>query len=151
MRTRYTYLGATTVEVVIDGESVEVNLLPPESVELPAAPALLLPPDPALVAAPLEMCAAAPAPTKKERGVMASIRAMWVWVLGLLAALATFAVDTIASLGLPEGSFPVAERWAREVVSLPMYPELTQAQVECVAAEVRQWVKSRGVPHDAGR
>jgi hypothetical protein len=58
-------------------------------------------PESALLAAPLEPCATAPVPTKKERGVMAAIRAMWVWVLGLLAAMATFAVDAVTSLNLP--------------------------------------------------
>jgi dTDP-4-amino-4,6-dideoxygalactose transaminase len=37
-----------------------------------------------------------------------------------------------ASMGLREGSFPVAERAAREVLSLPLYPEMTDAQVERV-------------------
>ena len=36
------------------------------------------------------------------------------------------------SLGYPEGSFPVAERCAGEFVSLPMFPELTRAQLEAV-------------------
>jgi dTDP-3-amino-3,4,6-trideoxy-alpha-D-glucose transaminase len=37
----------------------------------------------------------------------------------------------------PAGSLPVTERLANEVLSLPMYPELTQAEVEAVAAAVR--------------
>lgn len=37
----------------------------------------------------------------------------------------------------PEGSFPVSETVAREVLSLPMYPELTQAQIGQVADAVR--------------
>jgi dTDP-4-amino-4,6-dideoxygalactose transaminase len=32
-------------------------------------------------------------------------------------------------LGLPTGSFPVAERFANEILSLPMYPELTSDQI----------------------
>jgi dTDP-4-amino-4,6-dideoxygalactose transaminase len=31
-------------------------------------------------------------------------------------------------LGLPQGSFPVAERYAGEILSLPLYPELTAEQ-----------------------
>lgn len=42
-------------------------------------------------------------------------------------------------LGLPEGSFPVAERAAREVLSLPMYPELSVEQVDRIAAAVRAY------------
>jgi dTDP-4-amino-4,6-dideoxygalactose transaminase len=40
-------------------------------------------------------------------------------------------------LGLGPGSFPEAERAAAEVLSLPIYPELTDEQVEEVAAAVR--------------
>ena len=32
-------------------------------------------------------------------------------------------------LGIPAGSFPVAERFASEILSLPMYPELTPDQI----------------------
>jgi len=42
-------------------------------------------------------------------------------------------------LGYAEGAFPVSERLAREVLSLPMYPELTCAEVEAVAAAVRSF------------
>ena len=39
-----------------------------------------------------------------------------------------------ASLGLGEGSFPEAERAAREVLTLPLHPHLTDPQVERVAS-----------------
>jgi dTDP-4-amino-4,6-dideoxygalactose transaminase len=38
-----------------------------------------------------------------------------------------------------EGDFPVAERIAREVISLPMFPELTPAQIEEVAASIGEF------------
>jgi dTDP-4-amino-4,6-dideoxygalactose transaminase len=41
-------------------------------------------------------------------------------------------------LGCKEGSFPVSERIARELVSLPMFPELNQAQIEYVVAGVKE-------------
>jgi dTDP-4-amino-4,6-dideoxygalactose transaminase len=41
-----------------------------------------------------------------------------------------------AELGYTEGDFPIAERACREVVSLPVYPELTPAQQEQVVAAV---------------
>jgi len=42
-------------------------------------------------------------------------------------------------LGQPAGSCPVAERAADEILSLPMYPELSDAQVERVCAAVREF------------
>ncbi|MCA1670255.1 MAG: DegT/DnrJ/EryC1/StrS family aminotransferase, partial [Thermomicrobia bacterium] len=42
-----------------------------------------------------------------------------------------------ASLGLGAGAFPVAERQAREELSLPLYPELTTDEVAYVADAVR--------------
>ena len=46
-------------------------------------------------------------------------------------------------MGLKEGSFPVAERAAREVLSLPLYPEMTDAQVDRVCEALRD-VLGRG-------
>ena len=43
-----------------------------------------------------------------------------------------------ADLGYQAGAFPVAERAAQEVLSLPMFPELTAPQIETVAAAVRR-------------
>jgi dTDP-4-amino-4,6-dideoxygalactose transaminase len=42
------------------------------------------------------------------------------------------------NLGYVAGQFPHAERAAREVLSLPLYPELSNVQVEQVAAAVHQ-------------
>ena len=44
-----------------------------------------------------------------------------------------------ASLGYKEGDFPVAEKAARECLSLPIYPELTDAQVQRVAQVVKEF------------
>ncbi|MCC6317738.1 MAG: DegT/DnrJ/EryC1/StrS family aminotransferase [Gemmatimonadaceae bacterium] len=42
-----------------------------------------------------------------------------------------------AYLGLKEGQFPESERASREVLSLPIYPELTSAQLDEVVGTVR--------------
>jgi dTDP-4-amino-4,6-dideoxygalactose transaminase len=44
--------------------------------------------------------------------------------------------EASAFLGYRQGDFPVTERLANEVVSLPMYPELTDTQVDTVAEAV---------------
>lgn len=41
-----------------------------------------------------------------------------------------------AALGMKQGSLPVAEEAAREVLSLPMYPELTEEQIRTAAEAV---------------
>jgi dTDP-4-amino-4,6-dideoxygalactose transaminase len=45
------------------------------------------------------------------------------------------------SLGYKEGDFPIAEKAARECLSLPIYPELTDDQVQRVAASIRDFFK----------
>ena len=44
------------------------------------------------------------------------------------------------SLSYKAGDFPVAERVAAEIVSLPMYPQLTAAQQDRVVSEIRRFV-----------
>ncbi len=44
-----------------------------------------------------------------------------------------------ANLGYRSGSFPVAERLAREILSLPLYPELSLDDVRAVAEEVNEF------------
>jgi dTDP-4-amino-4,6-dideoxygalactose transaminase len=46
-----------------------------------------------------------------------------------------------ASLGYKEGSFPVAEKAARECLSLPIYPELTDEQTQRVSAVIHDFFK----------
>ncbi len=40
---------------------------------------------------------------------------------------------------LPEGTFPVAERLCREGLALPMFPEMTEAEIEEVVSAVREF------------
>jgi len=101
VRTRYNYLGETTIEVVIDGESVEVNLLPPGPAAAP--PAYSPPPDPVPVAAPLELCAAAPAPTLKRRTLMGVIRTTKTILFTIGGEALVYAANNLAGLNLPPG------------------------------------------------
>ena len=68
----------------------------------------------------------------------------------LLAVLAEHGVGALVHYPLPAhlqpiyaglaepGSLPTTERLAHEVLSLPIYPELSDAEVEAVAAAVRE-------------
>lgn len=47
----------------------------------------------------------------------------------------------LAYLGLGKGSFPKAEEAASEVLSLPLYPEMTNEQIETVVDALKQHVK----------
>jgi dTDP-4-amino-4,6-dideoxygalactose transaminase len=47
-----------------------------------------------------------------------------------------------AGLGLRVGSFPVAERCAQELLSLPMFPELTSGQIQTVVTELKAVVST---------
>jgi dTDP-4-amino-4,6-dideoxygalactose transaminase len=46
--------------------------------------------------------------------------------------------EAYKTLGLKPGSLPAAEQAAQEVLSLPMYPELTEAQIRQVADAVKK-------------
>ena len=46
-----------------------------------------------------------------------------------------------ANLGHKPGDFPVAEKAARECLSLPIYPELTEAQIRRVAEAIKNFFK----------
>lgn len=46
-------------------------------------------------------------------------------------------------LGYTHGSFPIAERCASELLSLPMYPELTDSQISEVATTLKSILTSR--------
>lgn len=51
-----------------------------------------------------------------------------------------------AYLGYKEGAFPRAEKSAKQILSLPMYPELTKEHMDFVANTIREFYTSNGVP-----
>jgi dTDP-4-amino-4,6-dideoxygalactose transaminase len=48
-----------------------------------------------------------------------------------------------AHLGYRTGDFPVTERVSREIVSLPMFPQLTESQQDLVAEKIAEYVHAR--------
>lgn len=50
--------------------------------------------------------------------------------------------ECFADLGYREGDLPEAERASKEVLALPIYPELTPEQIEYVAQRVLEFVKA---------
>ena len=46
-------------------------------------------------------------------------------------------------LGYKEGNFPVTEKCAKEILSLPMFPELTEEQIEKVVREIKAFFTKR--------
>jgi dTDP-4-amino-4,6-dideoxygalactose transaminase len=62
---------------------------------------------------------------------------------GIHYPIALHLTKAYEGLGLRAGNFPVAEKAASQVLSLPMFPELTSCQQDCVVAEV---LKSLAVP-----
>jgi len=59
----------------------------------------------------------------------------------LLSAPASLA-ESVQELGYYEGDLPVAESVSKRILPLPMYPELTDAEVNHVIATIRRFFKA---------
>ncbi|MGH7151641.1 MAG: DegT/DnrJ/EryC1/StrS family aminotransferase, partial [Planctomycetota bacterium] len=59
-------------------------------------------------------------------------------------SLAPHLQPALRTLGHRAGEFPVAERLAREVLSLPISPELSDGQVDLVGEEVASFFAGGG-------
>jgi dTDP-4-amino-4,6-dideoxygalactose transaminase len=51
-------------------------------------------------------------------------------------------------LGNGAGSFPTAEKFAKELVSLPMFPELSEEQIRFVANEIKYFITQKSTKED---
>jgi dTDP-4-amino-4,6-dideoxygalactose transaminase len=52
--------------------------------------------------------------------------------------------ECFASLGYKKGDFPESEKAATQTIALPIYPELTEQQIEYVATTVKGFVGGAG-------
>jgi dTDP-4-amino-4,6-dideoxygalactose transaminase len=68
--------------------------------------------------------------------VLAALREKDIWC-GIHYPIPIHLQKAYEFLGYAKGSFPIAERCARECLSLPMFPELTTEQIESVATEIK--------------
>lgn len=51
--------------------------------------------------------------------------------------------ECFKNLGCKEGDFPESERAAKETLALPVYPELSDAQAECVVGAIADFYKAK--------
>jgi dTDP-4-amino-4,6-dideoxygalactose transaminase len=58
---------------------------------------------------------------------------------GIYYPLALHVQEAYRHLGYREGDFPESEGATREVLSIPVYPELTSPQIDHVAASIRSF------------
>lgn len=59
--------------------------------------------------------------------------------------------EAYASLGYRTGDFPVTEKVAQHILSLPMYPDMRLEAVDYVSDAIREWVKNRVAEPAASR
>ena len=75
--------------------------------------------------------------TPSRRALMASLDSRGVQT-GIHYPVPVHLLPAYADLGYAPGAFPVAERVAERELSLPMFPELSQDQIEAVARAVME-------------
>lgn len=106
MKSRFTYIGETVIEVVVDGDSLTWNVLPSTvdaPIEQPIAP--VSNPEP-VVAPPLLGIPATvePPPTKKKRTLMGFIRAVWFYIFTGAGAVVDYGISQLTDLPIPPGT-----------------------------------------------
>ncbi|MBE1488707.1 DegT/DnrJ/EryC1/StrS family aminotransferase [Plantactinospora soyae] len=76
--------------------------------------------------------------TRHREGLLAHLRDAGIGA-GVHYPIPLHLQPAYASLGHQPGDLPVTEAWARECLSLPIYPELSDEHLETVVAEVRTY------------
>lgn len=96
MKVRYTYVGETAVEVVVDDDGIQVNLLPPEPVAPLAEEAAAA--GPPLAASPGDPVVAAPPRSRGFAAVLRFIYTSLACLLGMIGAGAKYLLDHLNDL-----------------------------------------------------
>lgn len=47
--------------------------------------------------------------------------------------------EAYKDLGYTKGDFPITEKYAKEILSLPMFPELTEEEIEYISKTIRNF------------
>jgi len=76
----------------------------------------------------------------QNRGALMSALAQKDIACGIHYPLPIHLQEAYRFLGHQDGSFPITERCAQELVSLPMFAELTREQIEKVCQEIRSFL-----------
>ena len=87
--------------------------------------------------------------TEDREGMMAHLKTAGIGT-GIHYPIPLHLQKAYASLGYREGDFPVCERAAAEIVSLPMYPQLTAEQQAQVVKAVLHFVRIAGASKQPG-
>ena len=76
--------------------------------------------------------------TKKRDALMSSLAGKNI-SCGIHYPIPLHLQDAYRFLGYTQGSFPIAEKCAEEFLSLPMFPELIEVQIESVRKEIKNF------------
>lgn len=77
----------------------------------------------------------------KKRDALAKFLKKHVISTGLHYPIPIHLQKAYSKLGYKKGDFPVSERLSKEILSLPMYPELKESQIEFICKTIKEFFK----------
>jgi hypothetical protein len=98
VKSRFTYIGATVIEVTIDGDSVTWNVLPAEQVPDESSVSDAELPQPEQDSAEVLLAAEPP-----KRGLKAFIRGAWTFAIAMFVEGGSYLVNNLTSINIPPG------------------------------------------------
>ncbi len=88
--------------------------------------------------------------TKNQVGMLAHLNAAGIGA-GIHYPIPLHLQKAYGSLRYTRGDFPVCERVTTQIVSLPMFPQLTTEQQARIAEEILQFIESESIAHAPSR